>query len=69
MKPLDPRLLRYARSSRRFLVLGAVLGLVQTLAMIVFAWFVAVAVTGAIAGRTQVTRTDAEVPVVLGEAE
>lgn len=25
--------------------------------------------TGAIAGRTQVTRTDAEVPVVLGEAE
>ncbi|NLT27433.1 MAG: thiol reductant ABC exporter subunit CydD [Microbacteriaceae bacterium] len=51
MKPLDPRLLRYARSSRRFLVLGAVLGLVQTLAMIVFAWFVAVAVTGAIAGR------------------
>ena len=51
MKPLDPRLLRYARSSRVFLAVGGLLGLVQTAAMIGFAWFLAVAVTGAIAGR------------------
>lgn len=51
MKPLDPRLLRYARSSRRFLVLGAIAGLVQTAAFVGFAWMVATVVTGAIDGR------------------
>lgn len=50
MKPLDPRLLRYASASRSFLVIGAVLGLVQTVAMIGFAWCIAVVVTRAIAG-------------------
>lgn len=51
MKPLDPRLLRYARSARVFLVIGGVLGLVQTAAIIGFAWFVSLAITGAIAGN------------------
>ena len=52
MKPLDPRLLRYARSSRGFLVLGAFAGLIQTAAFVGFAWMVATVVTGAIDGRT-----------------
>lgn len=51
MRPFDPRLLRYARSSRGFLALGALLGLVQGLATIAFAWLVASGVTGSIAGR------------------
>lgn len=51
MKPLDPRLLRYARSSRGFLALGAVLGLIQTAAMVGVAWAIARSVTGAIAGE------------------
>lgn len=51
MKPLDPRLLRYARSSRVFLIVGALLGLGQTAAIIAFAWLVSLVVTGAMAGR------------------
>lgn len=40
MKPLDPRLLRYARASRTFLVLGGALTLGQSLGTIAFAWLV-----------------------------
>lgn len=50
MKPLDPRLLRHARSARGFLALGAGLGLVQAAALIAFAWLVATAITEVIAG-------------------
>ncbi|NQX27867.1 thiol reductant ABC exporter subunit CydD [Microbacteriaceae bacterium VKM Ac-2854] len=41
MKPLDPRLLRYARASRSFLALGAVIVFGQTLGTLAFAWLVA----------------------------
>ncbi|KQQ00809.1 MULTISPECIES: thiol reductant ABC exporter subunit CydD [unclassified Rathayibacter] len=51
MKPLDPRLLRYARSARLFLVLGGALALARTLAIVAFAWLVAQLVAGAIDGR------------------
>ncbi|SMH35530.1 ATP-binding cassette, subfamily C, CydD [Rathayibacter oskolensis] len=51
MKPLDPRLLRYARSARLFLALGGALALARTLAIVAFAWLVAQLVAGAIAGR------------------
>ncbi|UQN14104.1 thiol reductant ABC exporter subunit CydD [Gulosibacter sp. ACHW.36C] len=51
MKPLDPRLLRYAKSSRAFLVIGVLLGLFQTAAMVGVAWAIARGVTGAIAGE------------------
>ena len=51
MRPFDPRLLRFARSSRGFLALGAALGLVQAVALVATAWLVALGVTGAIAGR------------------
>lgn len=38
MRPLDPRLLRYAGAARRFLVAGAVIGLAQTLVVVAFSW-------------------------------
>ncbi|MCM6761978.1 thiol reductant ABC exporter subunit CydD, partial [Rathayibacter sp. ZW T2_19] len=51
MKPLDPRLLRYARAARKFLVLGGALALARTLGAIAFAWLVAQLVAGAVDGR------------------
>lgn len=45
MRPLDPRLLRYAHAARRFLVIGALLGLAQTLAVVAFAWLLTRAIT------------------------
>lgn len=59
MKPLDPRLLTYARSARVFLVLGAILGLGQTVAIVALAWAIATAVTGAIDGRALTELTPA----------
>lgn len=52
MKPLDPRLLRYARAARLFLALGGALALARTAATVAFAWLVAQLVSGAIDGRT-----------------
>ncbi|MDO4241185.1 MAG: thiol reductant ABC exporter subunit CydD [Microbacteriaceae bacterium] len=40
MKPLDPRLLRYAKSVRAVLALGCVLGFVRTVAIVCWCWFV-----------------------------
>ncbi|MGY3261276.1 thiol reductant ABC exporter subunit CydD [Frigoribacterium sp. 2355] len=51
MKPLDPRLLRYASAARVFLGLGAVLGLGQTLAIVAVAWFTTTAVVQVVDGR------------------
>ncbi|GAB3632790.1 hypothetical protein GCM10027421_21430 [Microbacterium shaanxiense] len=51
MKPVDPRLLRYAGAARGFFVLAAVIGVLQTAVVIAFAWFLTDAVTGALAGR------------------
>lgn len=44
MKPFDPRLLRYARASRRVFALGGVLGLIRTLAILAWCWFLAHAI-------------------------
>ncbi|PPG83532.1 MULTISPECIES: thiol reductant ABC exporter subunit CydD [unclassified Rathayibacter] len=52
MKPLDPRLLRCARAARVFLLLGGVLALARTLAIVAFAWLVAQLVAGAVDGRS-----------------
>lgn len=41
MKPLDPRLLRYARSARRVLGVGGLLGFVRTLATVAWSWCLA----------------------------
>ncbi|WP_226531229.1 thiol reductant ABC exporter subunit CydD [Microbacterium paraoxydans] len=51
MKPVDPRLLRYAGAARVFLAASALIGVAQTAVVIVFAWLLTDAVTGAIAGR------------------
>ena len=44
MKPLDPRLLRYARASRGVFGFGAVLGVIRTLAIIAWCWCLAHAI-------------------------
>ena len=51
MKPVDPRLLKYAAAARGFFILAAAVGVLQTAVVIAFAWFLTDAVTGAIAGR------------------
>ncbi|MFS0853908.1 thiol reductant ABC exporter subunit CydD [Microbacterium sp. 179-I 3D4 NHS] len=51
MKPVDPRLLRYAGAARGFLAASALIGILQTAVVIVFAWLLTDAVTGALAGR------------------
>ncbi|TFC75512.1 thiol reductant ABC exporter subunit CydD [Cryobacterium sp. TMS1-20-1] len=51
MRPLDPRLLRYASAARRFLLIGALLGFAQTLVVVAFAWFLTRAITLLVAGE------------------
>ncbi|HXH35429.1 MAG TPA: thiol reductant ABC exporter subunit CydD [Plantibacter sp.] len=50
MRPLDPRLLRYASGARAVLALGGVIALVQTGCTLGFAWFVSLLVSRSIAG-------------------
>lgn len=64
MKPLDPRLLRYAAAARAFLVGGALLGLVQTACTVAFAWWVTAAVVAVVEGRA----ADDLAPALLGLA-
>ncbi len=45
MKPLDPRLLRYARAARTVLGLGGLFGILRTLAVITWCWCIAQAIT------------------------
>ena len=49
--PLDPRLLRYASAARRFLAIGALLGLAQTVVVITFAWLLTQAITMTVDGE------------------
>ncbi|RUQ97164.1 thiol reductant ABC exporter subunit CydD [Labedella endophytica] len=51
MRPLDPRLVRYASAARTFLVLGGLIAVAQAIAIVAFAWLVTDAMTGALAGR------------------
>jgi ATP-binding cassette subfamily C protein CydD len=51
VKPVDPRLLRYAAAARGFLLASAAIGVCQTAVTIAFAWLLTEAVVGAIAGR------------------
>ncbi|MCK2032809.1 thiol reductant ABC exporter subunit CydD [Microbacterium sp. KSW4-4] len=55
MKPVDPRLLRYAAAARGFLLASAAIGVFQTAVTIAFAWLLTAAVVGAIAGRDVTT--------------
>lgn len=51
MKPVDPRLLRYATASRGFFAVTAAIVLAQTGVTVGFAWALAAALVGAIQGR------------------
>lgn len=51
MKPIDPRLMKYARAARRFLGLGAILAIVQTACIVGFAWLISQLVVRAIDGE------------------
>ncbi|GAA4264983.1 thiol reductant ABC exporter subunit CydD [Frondihabitans peucedani] len=59
MKPLDPRLLRYASAVRGFLALGALLGLAQTATTVAFAFFASQAVVSVVDGA------DSRLPALL----
>lgn len=51
MRPLDPRLVRYASAARVFLALGGLIAVAHAVAIVAFAWLVTTAVTGAIDGQ------------------
>ncbi|MGN7798945.1 thiol reductant ABC exporter subunit CydD [Leifsonia sp. 22587] len=51
MRPLDPRLLRYASATRGTLAAGAALAALQTASIIAFAWLVTDVIVRAIAGE------------------
>ncbi|WP_270354164.1 thiol reductant ABC exporter subunit CydD [Microbacterium testaceum] len=51
MKPVDPRLLRYATASRGFFAVTAAIVLAQTGVIVGFAWTLTTALVGAIEGR------------------
>ncbi|MDE0546061.1 thiol reductant ABC exporter subunit CydD [Microbacterium sp. C7(2022)] len=50
--PVDPRLLRYARASRGFFVLIALIALAQTATIVAFAWLLTAVITGALDGTS-----------------
>ena len=52
MRPLDPRLLRYATAARTFFGVGVVLGIVRTAATVAFCLVLSRAIVGAINGRS-----------------
>ncbi|KFF60664.1 ABC transporter ATP-binding protein [Cryobacterium sp. MLB-32] len=68
MRPLDPRLLRYATAARWFLFVGAVLGLAQTLIVVAYAWLLSRVITLAIDGRSidELSPSIAALAVIVG---
>lgn len=79
MKPLDPRLLRYARGARTVLGVGALLGLTRSLAVIAWCWCLAHAITtlvlpvlggmGGAAGRVaEGAYPESQLPLLVGGA-
>lgn len=79
MKPVDPRLLRYARSARGVLGFGGLLGVVRTLAVIAWCWCLAQATTAPVlpvlgglgggSGRIgEFAASPADLPVLLAGA-
>lgn len=49
-RPVDPRLLRYARSSRRFFAAIVAIGFAQALVIVAFSWLLTRAIVGTIEG-------------------
>ncbi|MDO9398929.1 MAG: ABC transporter transmembrane domain-containing protein, partial [Herbiconiux sp.] len=52
MRPVDPRLLRYAAAARSFFVAGGVVAVVQTASVVAFAWLVTQLIVQAIGGAS-----------------
>ena len=52
-RPVDPRLLRYASASRGFFVAVGMIAVAQTAVIVLFAWLLTRAITGAIDGMPQ----------------
>ncbi|ANP72566.1 thiol reductant ABC exporter subunit CydD [Cryobacterium arcticum] len=52
MRPLDPRLLKHASAAWWFLLVGALLGLAQTLTIVAFAWLLSQSITLAVDGES-----------------
>ncbi|WP_309128289.1 thiol reductant ABC exporter subunit CydD [Microbacterium sp.] len=61
MKPVDPRLLRYAPSARRYLAASALIAMAQTAVTIAFSWLIADGITSVVEGRG----SDAATPALL----
>lgn len=67
MKPLDPRLLRHSASARAMLAVGAVVGVVQTAALVAFCWSLTQLVVRAIGG-TAASELGPVLALVVGSA-
>ncbi|MFD4766953.1 thiol reductant ABC exporter subunit CydD [Streptomyces niveus] len=65
MKPIDPRLLRYARATRRFLVAVVVLGLIGAGLVVAQAMIIAEVVVGAFEGGLDASASGLRTPLLL----
>ncbi len=63
MKPLDPRLLRYARSTRGFVIITVLLGVVMAVLVIISARLLSTAIVEVAQGRADLATS---IPVLLG---
>jgi len=66
MRAIDPRLMRYARATRTYLVLSTALGLVLALLIMTQAWLLARAVSGAFVGGQDLSSLRGTVIALLG---
>ncbi|MFD5215431.1 thiol reductant ABC exporter subunit CydD [Microbacterium sp. NPDC058345] len=65
MKPIDPRLLRYAPAARRYLAASAVIAIAQTAVTIAFSWLLADGITAVVEGRGADAATMAWLAVIV----
>lgn len=66
MKPVDPRLLRWASAARGFLVLQVVIGLLQVATVLAFSWLLAAVLAAAATEVFGPPLTDFPLPALVG---
>ena len=66
MKPVDPRLLRFASAARGFLILQVIIGLLQVAAVLAFSWLLAAVLAAAATEVFGPPLTDFPVPELAG---
>lgn len=66
MRALDPRLLRYARATRAFLVVSIVLGVASALLIVAQAWLLADVVSAAFHGHRGLAQLHTQIVALLG---